>query len=137
MDLYLKEIITSSPEIKDITLFEHTDQPLYRATKERVTDFQKSKDAYPEWVVATKSVPKSEYNYRIDLIKDDKFKGYFSTNTSKDILFDKLIDIVADSLTLVVVSILFFVELLILIFKNMERPPERSCGRRHSYFYLV
>jgi predicted MFS family arabinose efflux permease len=121
MDVYLKEIIVSSPELKDITLFEHTDQPLYRATKERVTDFQKSEDAYPEWVVATKFVPNPEYNYRIDLAEGEKFKGYFSTNTSKAILFDKLIDTVADSLTLVVVSILFFVELLILIFKYIER----------------
>jgi predicted MFS family arabinose efflux permease len=137
MDLYLKEIITSSPEIKDITLFEHTDQPLYRATKERVTDFQKSKDAYPEWVVATKFVPNPEYNYRVDLIKDDKFKGYFSTNTSKDILFDKLIDIVADSLTLVVVSILFFVELLILIFKNMERECDGTPQRRAIHYGVM
>jgi predicted MFS family arabinose efflux permease len=128
MDVYLREIIASSPEIKDITLFEHTDQPLYRATKERVTDFQKSKDAYPEWVVATKFVPNPEYNYRIDLAEGDKFKGYFSTNTSKAILFDRLIDTVADSLTLVVVSILFFVELLILIFKYIER---ESHGSRH------
>jgi predicted MFS family arabinose efflux permease len=130
MDKYLKEIIASSPEIKDITLFEHTDQPLYRATKERVTDFQKSKDAYSEWLVATKYVPNPEYNYRIDLTEGAIFKGYFSTNTSKDILFDKLIDTVADSLTLVVVSILFFVELLILIFKYIEResvgPPHRK-----------
>jgi len=128
MDIYLKEIIASSPEIKDITLFEHTAQPLYRATKERVTDFQKSKDAYPEWLEATKFVPNPEYNYRINLAEGAKFKGYFSTNTSKDILFDKLIDTVADSLTLVVVSILFFVELLILIFKYIE---QESDGKPH------
>lgn len=137
MDFYLKEIIALSPEIKDITLFEHTDQPLYRATKERVTDFQKSIDAYPEWLVATKFVPNPEYNYRNDLTKDDKFRGYFSTNTSKDILFDKLIEIVADSLTLVVVSILFFVELLILIFKYIERNRDGTPHRTAIHYGVM
>ena len=137
MDFYLKEIIASSPEIKDITLFEHTNQPLYRATKERITDFQKSIDAYSEWLVATKFVPNSKYNSRIDLAKGDKFMGYFSTNTSKDILFDKLIDIVADSLTLVVVSILFFVELLILIFKNIEQKSNRTPHRMAIHYGVM
>ena len=137
MDIYLKEIIASSPEIKDITLFEHTNQPLYRATKERVTDFQKSKDAYPEWVVATKFLPNPDYNYRIDLSENTNFKGYFSTNTSKDILFDKLIDTVADSLTLVVVSILFFVELLILIFIYIERESDRTPHRMPIHYGVM
>ena len=137
MDVYLKEVISSSPEIKDITLFEHTNQPLYRATKERVTDFQKSKDAYSEWVEATKFVPNPAYNYRIDLTEDAKFKGYFSTNTSKDILYDKLIDTVADSLTLVVVSILFFVELLILIFKYIERESDGAQSRKVIHYGVM
>ena len=62
-----------------------------------------------------------EFNARSDLMKSEQYKGYFSTNASKDILLGKLIDIVMDSVTVIIISFLFFVELLILIFKFIER----------------
>ena len=120
-DIYLGKIIKESPDIENITLFDHTDQPLYRATKFEVTDFQQSKEAYNAWVEATKPVSDTDYNIRHKLVIEEKYKGYFSTNASKDILFDKLIDNMMDSLTVIIISILFFVEMLILIFKYFER----------------
>ena len=121
LDRYLGKIISESPEIENITLYDHRDQPLYRATKNKVTDFQRSKNAYSQWVEATQPVLNPDYNVRIDLMKDTGYKGYFSINASKDILFKKLIDNIMDSLTVIIVSLLFFVEMLILIFKYIER----------------
>ncbi|MFC1821812.1 MFS transporter [Thermodesulfobacteriota bacterium] len=133
LELYLRDIISASPEIGNITLFDHRDQPLYRATKEKVTDFQRSKEAYQEWVVATRPVENPEYNARTSINHHDKLEGYFSSNTSKDILFDKLIDTLIDSITVMVVSILFFIEMLILIFKYIEREGDEKA--RHSVIH--
>lgn len=121
LDIYLGKIISESPEIENITLYDHRDQPLYRATKKEVTDFQRSKNAYLQWVEATQPILNPDYNVRVDLMKDTSYKGYFSINASKDILFKKLVDNVMDSLTVIIVSLLFFVEMLILIFKYIER----------------
>jgi predicted MFS family arabinose efflux permease len=121
LDAYLGEIIRTSPEIKDINLFHHSDQPLYRATKEKTTDFQRSKDAYQEWVEATKPPTDIEYNHKNNIMSGGDFKGYVSTNASKDALVNKLIDIGMDFLAVIVISMLFFVEMLILIFKYFER----------------
>lgn len=121
LDAYLGEVIGASPEIRDITLFDHTEQPLYRATKDGVTDFQRSSEAYNQWVEATRPISDPRFNVHTDLELNGRFRGYFSTNASKDILYEKLIDIGVNSLTVVVISLLFFVELLILIFKYIER----------------
>lgn len=131
LDVYLGEIISHSPEIDNITLYDHTNQPLYRATKKGVTDFQRSKDCYQEWIEATKPQSESAYNIRSELYKDRSFRGYFSTNVSKEIMFEKLIDIVMDSLTVIIISMLFFVELMIMIFKYFEvkvKASEKSQG---------
>lgn len=128
LDVYLGQIITQSPEIENITLFDHTEQPLYRATKKAVTDFQRSQNAYSEWVEATKPIINPEYNVRSDLFGAGEYKGYLSTNASKDIVFAQLIDNVLDSLTVIIISMLFFVEMLILIFKYIER---RASGALH------
>jgi predicted MFS family arabinose efflux permease len=131
LDVYLGEIIADSPEIENITLYDHTNQPLYRATKKGVTDFQRSKDCYLEWIEATKPQNDNEYNIRSELHKGMTFRGYFSTNVSREIMFEKLIDIVMDSLTVIIISMLFFVELMIMIFKYFEvkvQPANASRG---------
>ena len=127
-DIYLGKIIKESQDIDNITLFDHTDQPLYRATKEKITDFQQSKDAYSAWVEATKPVADPNYNIRHKIVIDGYYKGYLSTNASKDILIEKLFDNMMDSLTVIVISILFFVEMLILIFKYLERRLNGEAG---------
>lgn len=120
LDRLLGDVVSTTPEVKDITVYDSHDQPLYRASGDSVTDFQRSKDAYPHWVEATKPVPDPDYNYTGELKKEHSRKGYISINTSKDTLYKKIADIGMDSLTVIVISILFLVELLILIFKYIE-----------------
>jgi len=116
----LGKILSDTPEIKNITIYDRNNQPLYRASAKRVTDFQRSKDAYPEYVEATKPISDPEYNYTGHLKQRNYQNGAISINTSKDILFKKIAEISMDSLTVIVISILFLIELLILVFKYVE-----------------
>jgi predicted MFS family arabinose efflux permease len=121
MDVYLGRIIESTPELNDITIYDRNHHPLYRATKTSVTDFQKSKNAYTQWMEATKPLSNTEYNTKEEIYIDNQLKNYISTNTSRTILFKKVLDIAMDSLTVLVISILFLVEMLILVFKYVEK----------------
>ena len=119
-EIYLNNIISAVPEIKDITYFDRSNQPLYRATKEQVTDFKRSKSAYDQWVEAIKPPKNPEFNAKTPICNDRENCGYFSTNVSKDILSGKVIEIALASLTIIIISILFFVELLILTSNYFE-----------------
>ena len=46
----------------------------------------------------------------------EQIQGYISTNISKPLLYDRLIEIALDSITVLVISILFLVEMMIFIF---------------------
>ena len=67
MDTYLERIIQSTPELNDITIYDHNNYPLYRATKTGATDFQKSNNAYTQWMEATKPLTNTEYNSKVEL----------------------------------------------------------------------
>ena len=121
MDTYLRRVILSTSELNDITIYDRNNHPLYRATKTSKIDFQKSKNAYTQWLEATKPLSNTEYNAKAELFSSDDYSGYISTNTSRSILLKKVMDIAMDSLTVLVISILFSVEMLILIFKYVER----------------
>ena len=121
MDAYLGRIINNTAELNDITIYDRNDHPLYRATKTSVTDFQKSKNAYTQWLEATKPLSNTEYNAKAQLSSANQYFGYISTNTSRGILLKKVLDIAMDSLTVLIISILFLVEMLILIFNYVER----------------
>lgn len=121
MEHFLNRIIQDTPELNDITLFDHNGYPIYRATKTEAIDFQKSKNAYPQWMEATKPLTHVEYNSKIELNIKNTYKGYISTNTSQSIIFKKIMDIAVGSFTVLVISILFLIEMLILFFRYLER----------------
>ncbi len=120
LDRLLGDVVSDTPEVKDITIFDSHDQPLYRASGDRVTDFQLSKEAYSQWLEATQPVADPDYHYHSALKNQHLQRGYIAINTSKETLYKKIADIAMDSLTVIVISILFLVELLILIFKYIE-----------------
>ena len=137
LDRYLQDVISDIFEIQDITLYDHHNQPLYRATKNKITDFQRSKDAYSEWIEAKKPLIDPDYNSQIKIVSAGKQRGIISTNTSKKILFSTLFDTLMDSATVIVISILFFVELLILIFKYIERDGGDSEEQKIPHFSVM
>ena len=120
-EVMLSDIIAESPELNDITLFDEKWHPLFIVTKTKALNCQsatlvqinKMKRSLPDW--------EPKYNVRLVISKDDQIKGYISTNISKKILYNRLVEIGLDSLTVLVISILFLVEMIILIFNFFER----------------
>ncbi len=143
-EIYLRNIISAVPEIKDITYFDRSNQPFYRATKEQVTDFKRSASAYDQWLEAIKPPKNPEFHAKTNACGDVGSCGYFSTNVSKDILSGKVIDIALDSLTIIIISILFFVELLILTsnyfkmqIQSSSREPINYAAMRPAIFLFL
>ncbi len=122
-EVVLRDIINASPELNDITIFDSKWHPLFMATKKGAINCQSA--TYAQLKMMKKTLPKwdPKYNVRLNVIQDEKIEGYISTNISKSVLFDRLIDIALDSMTVLIISILFLVEMLILIFKVVERKP--------------
>ena len=131
MDQMLGEIITSSPELNDITVLDKDGSPLYMATKQGAVDLQKTSEEEVRRVAASIDISEPEYNVSVDLVTDNQVQGsisanmakegYISTNLSKEVIYSKLFEIALDSATILVISFLFFGELLILIFQYIER----------------
>lgn len=123
IDVMMGEIIAASPELNDIAIYDKDGLPLYLANKTGVIDFQKEienfKEAYLQVPIAI-----SGYHLRFDLLKETTPEGYVITNLSKEVIFARLLDIGLDSATVVVISLLFFGEMLILILLYVGRPLE-------------
>lgn len=121
MDVEMREIIEASPELRDITISDNNGIPLYMAAKEDMIDFQKATEEQLELAYSLMGVVDPEYNIYLDLLKDEEKEGAISTNLSKDVIFAKLFEITLDSGTILVISFLFFGELLIMIFQLIDR----------------
>jgi predicted MFS family arabinose efflux permease len=130
MDVMLAEIIAAAPELDNIGIVDNEGKPLYAATKEGMVDFQKSTAEQQNLIKNIWARSDLEYNliqkiYRYektdDLLSADGLLAFISTNISKKVLFNRLKEIVLDSATVLVISFLFFVELLILLFKFIEK----------------
>lgn len=121
VDVEMGEIIEASPELNSITILDKNEIPLYMATKQGVVDFQKATDEQLYLAYRSMSMLDPEYNVRLALLKEKNVEGYISTNLSKEVIFSRLYAIALDSATVLVISMLFFVELLIMIFQFIER----------------
>ncbi len=127
MEDMMGKIISASPELDDIILFNRTGRPLYMATKNGVHNFKEGEE--PRGLVPSKNTQTS-LNLEIYRIKkNDKeegiTEGYISAHLSMATVFVKLRLMAMDSLTVLVISIFFFMELLILMFQFVERSFEK------------
>ncbi|MGM0653936.1 MAG: MFS transporter [Thermodesulfobacteriota bacterium] len=126
MDQKLDDIITVSPEFEGITISDNTGRPLYIAGRHgmrNLTNFEnnesqnngmRSPHNYPGYTVTQNllNTRKSETG---------ALDGKLTIHISKDFLFNKLKAVTLDSITVLVISIFFFVELLILKRQLIER----------------
>ena len=130
MDAILGEIIASSPELQDIIISNTQKMPLYMATKDGGVDLQKASVDHQRTALTLLNANDPQYNISIQLLKGGDVagyisatttpEGYISTNLSRDVIVAKLLDIALDSGTILVISMLFLGELLILIFQMLE-----------------
>jgi len=125
MEGLLKEVIDVSPELKDISIYDSKNDILHLANKDHAIDFVRSKKEIKEIDLAHSEID-PEFQLKKNLIKIDKdnnesaqsvLKGAIITNISKEALFKKIFEIRIDSLTVFIISFLFMVELLIMIFR--------------------
>ena len=122
LEVLIGETIAAFPALNDITIFDKAGHPLCRATKNGVIDHRTATDERPILLHESISQSDPEYNVRLNFIKSGQVEGYISTNINKALLFDKVSEMAMDALTVIVISVLFLVEMLILIFLFVERP---------------
>ncbi len=142
MEASLGEIIASLPELDHIVILDQQDTPLYMANKERAANMQTLSGAEAEQLRQTLSLEiNPEYSVRLELMSQNNVEGfisanaskegYISTNLSREVIRAKLFDIALDSATILVISMLFLGELLIMIFQVIEEPVAAEQRRIH------
>jgi predicted MFS family arabinose efflux permease len=123
MDAMLGELIAAAPELDNIIIADVRGNQLYAASKNNGNfDFQNKNikalsrlESDPDYSISLRfqrtedSSPESEY-----------YRGKIFANISKEVLFSRLKEIALDSLTIVVISFLFFFEMMILIFQLIQ-----------------
>jgi predicted MFS family arabinose efflux permease len=128
IDAELNKIITGSPELREIAILDADGTPLYRALSPEAGDPDAGNLAGGAGLKG-----EDPYTIRVELMKEGRIEGYISTRILKKALFKKLLEIGLDSATIIVISILFFGELLVLAFQFMNRRRDASPARRIHY----
>lgn len=136
MDVLMGEILQTSPEIADITIYNNEWQPLYVAGKAGMVDFQKATDEDKKPVVISRQPSDPVYTLQLDIRKDGQVEGVLRTTIAKQVVYGEIWDSVLDSLTVLFISILFLVELLILTLQFIGRQLDDH-GHQGSLDYSI
>ncbi len=128
IDAELNKIITGSPELREIAILDADGTPLYRALNPEAGD---PNAGNPDAGAGLKG--EDPYTIRVELMQEGRIEGYISTRIFKKALFKKLLETGLDSATIIVISILFFGELLVLAFQFINRQARASSARRIHY----
>jgi len=128
MEVMMGKILPALPEVSNITILDTNEDLLYMADKEGVIDYTKpSMDQY-FWRPENLPGSAAEYSLRVNIMQDEETAGFISATISRQVVLSRLREIIWDSVTVLVISVLFSVELLILIFPFMQKreiaPPE-------------
>jgi len=124
MEKMLGEILSVSPELSNITIFDSDMRPFYMADKEKIIDFNKSGKDPAVAVDIYNKYKTTNYNLLIDLEKEELTvdglhnsvsSGFISITISKKVLMSELTGIVLDSITVLIISVLFLMELIVLM----------------------
>jgi predicted MFS family arabinose efflux permease len=121
MEVMMGKILPALPEVSNITILDTNEDLLYMADKEGIVDY--TKPSMEQYLWRPENLPGSaaEYKLRVNIIQDEKPAGVISATISRDVVFSRLQGIIWDSVTVLVISVLFSVELLILIFPFMQQ----------------
>lgn len=133
MDQKLENLIAVCPELEGISISDTKGHPLYIATQHG-TDNPTPLDnkrmylrAHPGYTITRDLL--NTRNQETDILA-----GKLTIRTSKEFIFKALRAIALDSITVLVISLFFFVEILILELQLMER---RITGTRHGHRHRV
>jgi len=112
LDELLGEIIDASPELRDIVVYDADGKPFYLADQKGTHDFRSGeKGPDPGPLLGNYD---TRYRSHMPLIRQGIVHGHLVANVSREAVLDRLTEILKDSITVLLISILFFVEMLIL-----------------------
>jgi len=137
MDVLMGEIIKASPEFADITVYDSRERPLYVATKEGVVDFQKATEEQKKQAETALTKADPSYSLRLDIQKEMQLQGYVSTYISKQVVFQEIRDMALDAFTVLFISILFLIEMLILMLPFMKKQLAQNDRRSAVHFGIM
>ena len=127
MEKMLGEIISSSPELKNITLLDAQNRPIYMADQNLVLALEKRKAPPETKVVEPKTAAVSAYHHIIPLTRTSPkdgvpvVEGKISMTLSKKTLWGEVLEILLDSLSVLIISLMFLTELLVIVFQYFSR----------------
>jgi len=134
-EVILGDAIVSLPEVESISVLDHDSRPLYIAKQDRVINTTKDGSIKPD--IKDFSPSQADYNVRININKSDEIKGYISTNISKDITWAKLKAIALDTATILIISILFSVELVIILFNFLQQKDMKTDQNQTTNYGMI
>nr|WP_319395343.1 MFS transporter [uncultured Desulfobacter sp.] len=135
MDQKLRDVIAVCPELEGITISDAKGHPLYIATQHGTDNPTTLKNKKNQGIKTPYLRAHPGYTISRDLLtsrtpKTDELVGKLTLHISMDVMFKELGAIALDSITVLVISIFFFVELLILERQFIER---RITGAAHGH----
>ncbi|MBF0287783.1 MAG: MFS transporter [SAR324 cluster bacterium] len=127
VDILMSEIIQVTPEIKDMRILDKDHDLLYFANKDGVVNIQKAGKLEEQEEISGEDEDQ-EYEIIVPLHKKEALEGYIKVELSPKVIQNKIEEVILDSLTVVVVSLLFIVELVIvfLIFIGRQMKPRQD-----------
>ncbi len=124
VDVLMSEIIRSTPEIQDMGILDKEKYLLYLANAQGVANVQKEGDR--QQVEMAEHEDSETYELLVPLLKNGTTEGYIWVQLSRKLIGGKIQEIVFDSVTVVVISLLFVMELviffLIFISRQIKKP---------------
>lgn len=134
MEVMMGKILPALPEVSNITILDTNEDLLYMADKEGVIDYTKpSMDQY-FWRPENLPGSAAEYSLRVNIMQDEETAGFISATISRQVVLSRLREIIWDSVTVLVISVLFSVELLILIFPFMQQREIAPQDQKKIYY---
>jgi len=129
MEHTLGEIIKTSPELWAITVLDADMHPLYEANKNNVFAVKEDQKGPLSSVPKTQWIKESKYHHNIVLHRNNKsvsdssadIAGYISISISRKVFLSELTEIIMDAITVLVISLLFLMGLLIIVFQYFSK----------------
>lgn len=126
LEKMLEEIISSCPELATISLLNKNNQPIYKAEQKHGMVLGE-KMTPPEYMdVPVVVEPPSPYHYLIPLTCSKpggvrEIEGMISITLSKKAMWEELSEILMDSISVLIISMMFLTELLAIVFQYFSR----------------
>ena len=125
MEVMMGEILAGMPELSNMAVVNQDGKVFYLADQSGAFNFVRGKLKGTKINVADVIIAQ-EFNISTNFYKGEEVIGRISTNISRDLVLAKLRDNLYDAITILVISILFSVELLIILFQFLNKKKDNE-----------